>query len=44
MFLVLGSDIAASHHNGSFDVDESSMTPGVKALVAIVEELTGVIE
>ncbi|MDR1730483.1 MAG: amidohydrolase [Synergistaceae bacterium] len=40
-YLALGSDIAAPHHNGGFDVDESSMLKGVKALVAIVEKLAG---
>jgi aminobenzoyl-glutamate utilization protein A len=38
-YMGLGSDITAPHHNGCFDVDESSLLPGVKALVAIVERL-----
>ncbi|MDR3265910.1 MAG: amidohydrolase [Synergistaceae bacterium] len=40
-YLALGADIAAPHHNGCFDIDEGSLVPGVKALVAIVEELMG---
>ncbi|MDR1977985.1 MAG: amidohydrolase [Synergistaceae bacterium] len=38
-YLALGSNIAAPHHNGCFDIDESSMLLGVKALVAIVDRL-----
>ena len=38
-YLALGSDIKAPHHNGSFDIDESSMVLGVKALVVVTEEL-----
>lgn len=38
-YLALGADITAPHHNGGFDVDESSIILGVKALVAIVEKL-----
>ena len=39
-YMALGAEIAAPHHNGSFDIDESSMILGVKALDAVVEELT----
>jgi aminobenzoyl-glutamate utilization protein A len=38
-YLALGSDITAPHHNGCFDIDETSMILGVKALVAIVGKL-----
>jgi aminobenzoyl-glutamate utilization protein A len=38
-YLALGSTIAAPHHNGCFDIDESSMILGVKALFAIVGKL-----
>jgi aminobenzoyl-glutamate utilization protein A len=38
-YLALGSNIAAPHHNGCFDIDESSMILGVKALVAIIDKL-----
>ncbi|MDR2136945.1 MAG: amidohydrolase [Synergistaceae bacterium] len=38
-YMALGSDIPAPHHNGCFDVDESRLLPGVKALVAIVKRL-----
>ncbi|MDR2136887.1 MAG: amidohydrolase [Synergistaceae bacterium] len=38
-YLALGSDIAAPHHNGCFDIDESVMISGVKALAAIVDKL-----
>ncbi|NLL37596.1 MAG: M20 family metallo-hydrolase [Fretibacterium sp.] len=40
-YLALGSDITAPHHNGSFDLDESSMVLGVRALDAIVRKLVG---
>jgi aminobenzoyl-glutamate utilization protein A len=40
-YMALGSDIAAPHHNGCFDIDESSIALGVRALVAIVENLPG---
>jgi len=40
LYMTLGSDINAPHHNGGFDIDESTMILGVKALVAVVEELT----
>ena len=38
-YLALGSNIAAPHHNGCFDIDESSMILGVKALTVIVGKL-----
>ena len=38
-YLALGSNIKAPHHNGCFDIDESSMILGVKALVSIVKKL-----
>jgi aminobenzoyl-glutamate utilization protein A len=38
-YLALGSNITAPHHNGCFDIDESSMILGVKALAAIVDKL-----
>jgi aminobenzoyl-glutamate utilization protein A len=38
-YMALGSNITAPHHNGCFDVDESTLIPGVKAVVAIVERL-----
>ena len=38
-YMALGSDITAPHHNGSFDLDESSIILGVKVLAAIVEKL-----
>ena len=40
VYLGLGSDITAPHHNGRFDIDESTMLPGVKAFVAITECLS----
>ncbi|MDR1875909.1 MAG: amidohydrolase [Synergistaceae bacterium] len=40
-YMALGSDITAPHHNGCFDVDEGSIAHGVRALVAIVEDLAG---
>ncbi|MDR2175822.1 MAG: amidohydrolase [Synergistaceae bacterium] len=40
-YMVLGSDIAAPHHNGAFDIDERVLVPGVKALAAIVKALSG---
>ena len=39
VYLGLGSDITAPHHNGRFDIDESVMINGVKALTAITERL-----
>ena len=39
LYMILGSDISAPHHNGKFDIDESRIILGVKAFVAIVEEL-----
>ena len=39
VYMALGADIAAPHHNGRFDLDESCMILGVKALDAIVDEL-----
>lgn len=38
-YMALGADIKAPHHNGRFDLDESSIILGVKVLVSIVEEL-----
>jgi aminobenzoyl-glutamate utilization protein A len=38
-YMVLGSDIAAPHHNGAFDIDEGTLITGVKALAAIVKKL-----
>ena len=40
-YMALGSDIAAPHHNGRFDLDERSMLPGVRAVVAVTEKLLG---
>ena len=39
VYMGLGSDITAPHHNGKFDIDESVMINGVKALTAITERL-----
>jgi len=39
LYMILGSDIEAPHHSSNFDMDESSMVLGVKAILAIVEEL-----
>jgi aminobenzoyl-glutamate utilization protein A len=39
IYMALGSDIAAPHHNGAFDIDESALILGVKALAAIVKNL-----
>ncbi|GHS93250.1 aminobenzoyl-glutamate utilization protein A [Synergistales bacterium] len=39
LYMVLGSDITAPHHNGSFDIDENAMINGVRALDIIVDEL-----
>ncbi|MDR1741448.1 MAG: amidohydrolase [Synergistaceae bacterium] len=39
VYMALGSDIAAPHHNGSFDIDESAMINGVKAFAAAVAAL-----
>ena len=39
LYLGLGSEIKAPHHNGKFDIDESVMIKGVKALVTITERL-----
>ncbi|GHV37672.1 aminobenzoyl-glutamate utilization protein A [Synergistales bacterium] len=39
LYMVLGSDIAAPHHNGAFDIDESVMINGVRALYAIIDKL-----
>ena len=39
LYLGLGSDIKAPHHNGKFDIDESVMIKGVKALEAIVKKI-----
>ena len=39
VYMALGSDIAAPHHNGKFDVDERSMLKGVRAMAAITEAL-----
>ena len=39
LYMALGSNISAPHHNGCFDLDESAMILGVKALAALVEEL-----
>ncbi|MDR2522851.1 MAG: amidohydrolase [Synergistaceae bacterium] len=41
LYMALGSDIRAPHHNGCFDIDESAMLPGVKILTALVEKLGG---
>lgn len=38
-YMALGSDIAAPHHNGRFDLDERSIVPGVRAMVAVTERL-----
>jgi aminobenzoyl-glutamate utilization protein A len=38
-YTVLGADISAPHHNGSFDVDEKTFVLGVKALTAVVKKL-----
>ncbi|GHS88459.1 aminobenzoyl-glutamate utilization protein A [Synergistales bacterium] len=40
LYMALGSDITAPHHNGAFDLDESAMINGVRALDAIVGELS----
>ena len=39
VYMGLGSNIKAPHHNGKFDIDESSILKGVKALTAIVKDL-----
>ena len=38
-YMALGSDITAPHHNGRFDLDERSIIRGVRAVVAITEDL-----
>lgn len=40
VYMGLGSNITAPHHNGKFDIDESVMINGVKALSSIVERLS----
>ena len=39
VYMGLGSDIKAPHHNGRFDIDESVMIKGVIALSAVVKRL-----
>lgn len=41
-YVVLGSDIAAGHHNDYFDFDERSMLIGLKLLVGAVAEVVGI--
>ena len=41
VYMALGADIAAPHHNGRFDVDERGMLPGARAMAAIAESLLG---
>ena len=38
-YMALGSDIAAPHHNGRFDLDERSLLLGVRAMTSIAEAL-----
>ena len=39
LYLGLGSEIKAPHHNGRFDIDEGVMINGVKAMAAITKRL-----
>ena len=39
VYMGLGSDIKAPHHNGRFDIDEGVMIMGIKALTAITKRL-----
>ncbi|MBQ6772968.1 MAG: amidohydrolase [Synergistaceae bacterium] len=39
VYMGLGSNIKAPHHNGKFDIDEGAIINGVKALVSIVKTL-----
>lgn len=39
LYMGLGSIISAPHHNGKFDIDESVMLKGVRALVEITKRL-----
>lgn len=41
VYMALGADIAAPHHNGRFDVDERGMILGARAMAAIAESLLG---
>ena len=41
VYMALGADITAPHHNGRFDVDERGMLPGARAMAAIAESLLG---
>ena len=39
-YIMLGSDIAAGHHNEYFDFDESALSMGVKLLFQVIDKLT----
>ncbi len=41
-YMVIGSDIAAGHHNDHFDFDESSMSIGVKLLFGLASKVAGI--
>lgn len=40
-YCIVGSDIAAGHHNERFDIDEKSLRIGVDVLYRIAEDLNG---
>ncbi|SMG41609.1 amidohydrolase [Dethiosulfovibrio salsuginis] len=42
-YVIIGSDIAAGHHNDYFDFDERSMLIGLKLLVGVVAKAAGVV-
>lgn len=41
-YVVIGSDIAAGHHNDHFDFDERSMSIGVKLLFGVASKMAGI--
>jgi aminobenzoyl-glutamate utilization protein A len=38
-YILLGSDIAAGHHNQYFDFDETCLSTGVEVLTNLIEKL-----
>lgn len=42
-YVIIGSDIAAGHHNDYFDFDERSMLIGLKLLVGVLAKVAGVV-
>jgi len=38
-FVMIGTELAAGHHDGFFDIDEEALVPGIALLAGVAVEL-----